>query len=178
MSARSNLPRLILLLLSVVGFGLQAGGCFAQAQEITSFRPITIEEAPPELRQEIEMTRAAFPSDYHLKMVGGLSNAPGAHVTIVRIENNQCEDRFCPTYIKYNYNNGAGPSSVSGLPSVQTLLMKCDEWLFDSETIWPPLRSSSGEVVGIAISIEVKTKVGRAQVSFTRLGPAVSFFKP
>jgi hypothetical protein len=161
-----------LLLLSGVGFGLHADSCFAVAEEITSFRPITIEEAPPELRQEIEITRAASPSDYHLKMAGGVSNEPGAHITIVRIENNQCEDRFCPTYIKYDYSNGAGPHSV------QTLLMKCDEWLFDGDTIWPPLRSSSGEVVGIAISIEVKTKVGLAEVSFTRLGPAVSFFKP
>jgi hypothetical protein len=56
--------------------------------------------------------------------------------------------------------------------------MKCDEWLFDSETISPPLRSSGGEVVGIAILIFVKTKAGQAQVSFTRLGPAVSFLTP
>jgi hypothetical protein len=159
-------------LLSVIGFCLQADSCFSQAEEITSFRPITIDEAPPELRQEIEIMRAASPSDYHLKMAGGGSNEPGAHITIVRIENNQCEDRFCPTYIKYNYNNGAGPLSV------QALLMKCDEWLFDSEMIPPPLRSSSGEVVGIATSIEVKTKVGHVQVSFTRLGPAVSFLTP
>ena len=171
MSPRSNWPRLILLLLSAIGFCLQADSCFAQAEEITSFKPITMEEAPPELRQEIELTRAAFSSDYHL-MAGGVSKEPGAHITIVRIENNQCEDRFCPTYIKYDYNDGAGP------PSVQTLLMMCDEWLFDSEIIPPPLRSSSGKVVGIAISIEVKTKVGHVQVSFTRLGPAVSFLTP
>lgn len=171
-SERSNFPRLILLLLFVVGFGLQADDCLAQAEEVNSFRPITIDEAPPELRQEIEITRAASPYDFRLKMAGGLSHEPGAHLTIVRIENNQCEDKFCPTYIKYDYNNG------TSAPAVQTLLMKCDEWLFDSDTIAPSLRSSSGEVVGIAISITVKTTVGLAEVNFTRLGPAVSFLKP
>jgi hypothetical protein len=163
--------QLILLLLFVAWFGLQADRCLAQAEEITRFRPITIEEAPPELRQEIEIIRAESPYDYHLKMVGGPSNEPGAHVTIVRIESNQCEDRFCPTYIKYNYNK-------AGTSSVQTLLMKCDEWLFDSDIIPPPFKSSSGEVVGTAITIEIKTKLGPAQITFTRLGPAVSFFKP
>jgi hypothetical protein len=101
MFARSNLLRLFLMFFSVTGFGLHSDTCFAVAEEIRSFRPITIEEAAPELRQEIEITRAASPSDSHLKMAGGSSNEPGAYVTIVRIENNQCEDRFCPTYIKY-----------------------------------------------------------------------------
>lgn len=171
MPARSDLPKLIVLLLWVAVFGLRSDGCLAQAQEITRFRPITIEEAPTELRQEIEITRSQFPSGYNLKMAGSLSEEPGAHITIVRIENNQCEDRFCPTYIKYYYNK-------AGASSVQTLLMKCDEYLFDSDRIAPLLKSSSGEVVGTAITISVKTKLGPAQITFTRLGPAVSLFKP
>jgi hypothetical protein len=171
MSIRSDLPRLVLLLLSVVAFALRADSCLAQAEEITHFRPITIEEAPPELKQEIEIISAKAPYEYRLKMLGGPSGEPGGHVTMVRIESDQCEDRFCPTYIKYSYNK-------AGMSSVQTLVMQCDEWFFLSDVIPPPLKTSSGEIVGTAITIEVKTKRGPAEIVFTRLGPAVSLFKP
>lgn len=172
MSTRFNFSRLILLLLSVVWFSLQADSCFAIAREVNSFRFITIEEAPPEIRQEIEITSAESGEsldNIHLKMVGGASGEPGGHLTIVRVEDKHCHDKFCPTYIKYTFNG-------AGSPLVQALLMQCDEWFINDDTL-RPLKSSSGEVVMISLSITVRTKVGEVQVSFTRLGPAVAFIQ-
>jgi hypothetical protein len=166
MLTRGKLIETIFFLLFAVGLGLPSEGCYAMAQTQDHFKSITIDEAPSDVAEELRK-RFGTELEYQLKVGGVRDDAIGLDLAVVRIESKDCDEKFCPTYIRYTFKGG--------VPVVQTLILRCEEWLVIGDHFRPI--TSGTEIVGIAAWIVVKTNVGEALVAFTRLGPEVSFKK-
>jgi hypothetical protein len=161
----SSLGRLFFLLF-VFGCSVHPEDCYGMAQTQDHFKPISIDDAPPEVAQELKR-QAGNGIEYHLKIGGIKDDAVGFDLVVVRIEGQDCDGKFCPTYIKYTFKGG--------LPASRALILNCEEWLVVGDQ-FRPIRSGT-EVVGVAAWIVLKTDVGEARVTFTKLGPEVSFKK-
>jgi hypothetical protein len=153
-----------LILASVLAWSCrpEIGRAMSEIQD--HFKSIRIDEAPPEIAQAL---KERVHDEPRLKLAGGKDDTIGLGLTVVRIEDENCDGKFCPTYFKYSLDRGS--------PSTQTLMLKCEEWLWVGDN-WQPIRSGA-EVVWITAWVVVKTDAGEAQVTFTRLGPTISFKK-